>query len=317
MVKTYTTSTFSDVYRDDYDEDKSFQRVLFNSNRALQARELTQLQTIIQTGIERFGKNIFKEGASVSPGGLSINRGYRFIKLNTAINPLPSDPTSLVGTSFVGQVSGVIVKVIEVVIAAGSDPATLYVQYTSTLNATSGTSTISVTPGEELVQSEGSTRLITQTTNTKLDPAFGFGTKISVGEADFFTQGFFVHAPQQELIISKYTSSVDAVVGFLVTQDIVTSEDDETLFDNQGSLPNQTAPGADRYRIKLTLTTEALVPSNRTFVYVANVTNSIISERVTGYDQYNKINDLMAVRTNDESGDYTVSPFFIRFEDSA
>jgi hypothetical protein len=102
-----------------------------------------------------------------------------------------------------------------------------------------------------------------------------------------------------------------------VTQDIVTSEDDETLFDNQGSLPNQTAPGADRYRIKLTLTTEALVPSNRTFVYVANVTNSIISDRVTGYDQYNKINDLMAIRTNDESGDYTVSPFFIRFEDSA
>ena len=58
MVKTYTTSTFSDVYKDDYDEDKSFQRILFNSNKALQARELTQLQTIIQTEIERFGKNL-------------------------------------------------------------------------------------------------------------------------------------------------------------------------------------------------------------------------------------------------------------------
>ena len=69
MVKTFTTNTFANVYKDDYDEDKSFQRILFNNKRALQARELTQLQTIIQEGVNRFGKNIFKEGAAVSAGG--------------------------------------------------------------------------------------------------------------------------------------------------------------------------------------------------------------------------------------------------------
>mgnify|MGYP000477628967 FL=1 len=35
-------------YYDDYDEDKKFQRVLFKPAVALQARELTQLQTILQ-----------------------------------------------------------------------------------------------------------------------------------------------------------------------------------------------------------------------------------------------------------------------------
>ena len=73
MVKTFTTNTFANVYSDDYDEDKSFQRILFNNKKALQARELTQLQTIIQEGINRFGKNIFKEGAAVSAGGVAIN----------------------------------------------------------------------------------------------------------------------------------------------------------------------------------------------------------------------------------------------------
>mgnify|MGYP001261703742 CR=1 FL=1 len=122
---------------------------------------------------------------------------------------------------------------------------------------------------------------------------------------------------KQEIIISKYTNNITKVVGFQVVQDIVTVDDDNTLYDNQGSLPNQTAPGADRFRIRLVLTTQDLITSGQTFVYVANIVDSKIAERVTGLDQYNLVNDLMAVRTNDESGDYTVTPFFIRFEDSA
>jgi len=317
MVKTFTTNTFANVYRDDYDEDKSFQRILFNNKKALQARELTQLQTIIQEGVNRFGKNIFKEGAAVSAGGVAINNRYRFIKLDTSTNALPANSSSLVGKSFVGQTSGVTIKILEVVLASSPDPDTLYVQYTNTLSGTSSTETINISPSEELVENNGSTRLIVQTTNTAINPAYGFGTKFSSGNQDFFTQGFFVHAPQQEIILSKYTNDISKVVGFKVEQDIVTVDDDVTLYDNQGSVPNQTAPGADRFRIKLVLTTQDLITSGQTFVYVANVVNSKIAERVTGLDQYNLINDLMAVRTNDESGDYTVTPFFIRFEDSA
>ena len=42
-------------YYDDYDESKDYHRVLFKPAVALQARELTQAQTILQTQIERFG----------------------------------------------------------------------------------------------------------------------------------------------------------------------------------------------------------------------------------------------------------------------
>ena len=51
-----------DPYYDDFDEDKKFLRVLFKPGYAVQARELTQAQTIVQKQIERFGNHIFKIG---------------------------------------------------------------------------------------------------------------------------------------------------------------------------------------------------------------------------------------------------------------
>ena len=46
-------------YYDDFDEDKRFLRVLF-PGFAVQGRELTQLQTILQKQVSRFGDHIFK-----------------------------------------------------------------------------------------------------------------------------------------------------------------------------------------------------------------------------------------------------------------
>ena len=49
-------------YYDDFDEDKKFLRMLFKPGYAVQARELTQLQTILQKQVERFGNHIFQNG---------------------------------------------------------------------------------------------------------------------------------------------------------------------------------------------------------------------------------------------------------------
>ena len=46
---TVATTNFNvSPYYDDYDEDKGFLRVLFRPAYSIQARELTQLQTILQ-----------------------------------------------------------------------------------------------------------------------------------------------------------------------------------------------------------------------------------------------------------------------------
>jgi hypothetical protein len=50
-------------YYDDYDQEKQFYRILFRPGRAVQARELTQIQTSLQKQIERFGQGIYKDGS--------------------------------------------------------------------------------------------------------------------------------------------------------------------------------------------------------------------------------------------------------------
>jgi len=94
MASTLTTNAFRTTYEDDFADSSGYHKILFNAGRALQARELTQLQTILQNQIQRFGDNIFKEGAVVKPGGANINPKYEFIKLDTSTNVLPADTDS-------------------------------------------------------------------------------------------------------------------------------------------------------------------------------------------------------------------------------
>ncbi|MDC6463664.1 DUF4815 domain-containing protein [bacterium] len=307
MPTTFTSNVFSSTYKDDFDSSDNFHRILFNSGRALQARELTQMQTIIQEEVERFGRNIFTEGASVNPGGPSINNSYPFVKLATT----PTDGPALVGTELTGAVSTVKARVLEYVAPVGSDPATIYVQYTNTSGGTNGASAVTFNAGESLGAAAGSV----QTNNTVDDPAVGFGCKIHNDAGDFFVRGHFVRANSQGLIISKYSKSPTTTVGFKVLEDIITATDDNSLYDNQGTTPNITSPGADRYRIRLELTTQTLVdaliaggtPTN--FMYYCRVLDGLIVDQVRGTDNYSKINDLLATRTKEESGNYIAKRF--------
>ena len=51
MATNLSNVTFSNVYKDDFADSDNYHRILFNSGKALQARELTQMQTIIQKEI--------------------------------------------------------------------------------------------------------------------------------------------------------------------------------------------------------------------------------------------------------------------------
>ena len=321
MSTTFNKSTFATTYKDDFDSADNFHRILFNSGRALQARELTQMQTIIQEEIARFGRNIFKEGAAVNPGGPSVDRHAEFVKLDTSDseNALPADTSTLLGLEFTGATSSVKARVIRVETASGSDPATIYVQYTDTnTSGLAGSAPVRFSAGEVLnAGGGGGQQLQVQTTNTVANPATGQGTILHVSGGDFFVRGHFVFAAQQSLVISKYTSTGTATVGFTIAEDIVTSGDDTSLFDNQGATPNTASPGADRYRIRLTLVNKTSVTASDNFVYFCDIVDGEIEEVVTGTEDYNKINDVLALRTKEESGNYVVRPFRVTFEDDS
>ena len=69
-------------YFDDYDAEKQFYRVMFKPGYAIQARELTQLQTMLQNRVESFGDNIFKEGSIVKGCNFTELDDLQFVKLN-------------------------------------------------------------------------------------------------------------------------------------------------------------------------------------------------------------------------------------------
>ena len=57
FTKVVPLATTVSPYYDDYNENKNYFKVLFRPGYAVQARELTQLQTMLQAQIERFGNH--------------------------------------------------------------------------------------------------------------------------------------------------------------------------------------------------------------------------------------------------------------------
>ena len=72
MATNLTKTTFLTQYNDDYRDSDHYHRILFNNGRALQARELTQSQTIIQKEVERLAKFVLTEGAIINNAGTCI-----------------------------------------------------------------------------------------------------------------------------------------------------------------------------------------------------------------------------------------------------
>ena len=75
-----------DPYYDDFDPSKNYHRILFKPGYAVQARELTQLQTILANQIEKFGNHIFKSGSPIVGGKISLDDKANYIILDSQYN---------------------------------------------------------------------------------------------------------------------------------------------------------------------------------------------------------------------------------------
>ena len=327
MPLDYTSNTFSEVYKDDYSDSAGFHRILFNSGRPLQARELTQLQTILQRQIQRFADNVFLDGAAVGSSGAGVQKAAYVI-----IEHLPSGHTAkeYEGVTLVGpantETSGLRFHVVHAEEATDDgDFPTLYGYYLSANQSTISQPTqavaLSYNEAEELVdlrsltglpEALASVTVRTQPGSSTIEST-GYGLLFGVKRATFWTQGHFVFAPEQLIVISKYDIISDVDVGFEVAQDIVTESDDESLYDNQGAVPNLSSPGAHRYRIRLILTERGAAPDPYNFVYFASVRDGKIAQIKGGSDSYNQIEKRMAVRHFDTHGDFIVNPFDLRY----
>ena len=137
-------------YYDDYDPAKNFYRVLFRPGVAVQARELNQLQSILQNQIERFGDNIFKRGTIVEGCNLVTHPIVPYVK----VKDVETDGTQINVNAYEGltvrnssNVTAYIVKTAAGFESRAPDLNTLFVKYNSS-GVNSETSTFAA--GENL-----------------------------------------------------------------------------------------------------------------------------------------------------------------------
>jgi len=73
-------------YFDDFEDNKNFHQVLYKAALPVQARELTQEQSILRNQIKKFGDHVFQNGSKVTGGELVLNLEYEYVKLQAQYN---------------------------------------------------------------------------------------------------------------------------------------------------------------------------------------------------------------------------------------
>lgn len=296
-------------YFDDFDAEKNFYKVLFRPGVAVQTRELNQLQSILQDQVTKFGNNIFKEGSMVIPGNVRYNDKYSYVKL-TSKSLGSNDLTYLEGKEIcTGPLgTGVTAYVIKAIAAENSDPDTLIVLYTAGDEAENAGGGKAFTPGQTLyVLNELNLSVVLQ---NGLD-AIGRSALANIQAGVYFLGGYFVSVPTQNLVIQKYVNAITDIsykAGLIYTESVVTAEDDATLYDNATNTSNYTAPGAHRYQITAEFVKYGLDETPENFFELLRIEYGSIQKLIKS-SQYNIIEETLARRTYDESGNYTVDPF--------
>ena len=298
-------------YYDDFSEDKNFHKVLFRPAYAVQARELTQLQTILQNQVQRFGQHIFKEGSQVIPGEVTLFNAYDYVKLSSFST---SAVSSLEDILLTGGTSGVVGLVVNSQVATTTTAATLFITYTK---AGTDNSAQVFTDGETLTgtnSSNISVSAVVGVSGTVLPittDATGKGSSVKVEEGVYFVDGLFVKNTEQTLVLEAYDRTPSYRVGFTITESFITPEEDTALKDNATGSSNVNAPGAHRYKVSLTLAKLSLTSTeDSSFVELMKVNYGIVETKVIK-TEYNILEDTFARRTYDESGNYITKPFDI------
>ena len=303
-------------YYDDFDSNKNFYKVLFNPGRPIQARELTTLQSILQNQIESFGSNIFKEGSVVIPGNIAYDGQFYAVKLNPTNFGVDISLyiNNYIGKKIVGQISGTtaIIQYISFPDSINVEDLTLYVKY---LDSDNNFEFNPFEDGESLIAEDnvtyGNTTINAGTAFASLISlnATSIGSAASIGDGVYFIRGYFANVSKQTIILDNYTNNPSYRVGLKIDELIISANDDNSLSDNAKGFTNYAAPGADRFKINLTLTKKLLSDINDTdFVELLRVQDGKI-KKIETKSQFNIIRDYLAERTYDESGDYAVTQF--------
>jgi hypothetical protein len=306
-----TTLFNYDPYFDDFDEDKNFMRVLFRPGYSVQARELTQIQTILQNQIEKFGNHIFKSGSPIVGGKISLDDKANYITLNSQYDNQDIVPSDFLDKTIISYNSSKSVRAKVVAVDTTSANPILVVKYLS----------------GDVFSENDELKISGQNIFASLRSANAVGRSYiaSVQEGVYYFKGQFVKVVPQFLVVELFyrigynSTTINSLpsykIGIEFDDTIIDEVDDTSLLDPAQGAFNYQAPGANRYQIQTTLAKRTLDSADESsFFEVIRLVDGVKTKEID-YPIYSEIEKTLARRTYDESGNYTVDPFVISLEE--
>jgi|694.fasta_scaffold04465_2 hypothetical protein len=313
-------------YFDDYNELKNYHRIMFRPSVAVQARELTQSQTILQNQIERFGNWAFKSGDIVEGCIITDIPVLPYVRLadfasNGSANSVALNVVDLINTVATSVTSNLKAQVLFANAGFSTsypDNNILYLKYLNTGTGGEALYSNSDLLTFEQVTTSGNVAIANVYTFANTTPGqntTGNSHGISVSDGIIFINGAFVRVSNSTfgLVNNFGTYAGNNVVAFDLNETIVTENQDTSLLDNALGYTNENAPGA--HRLKCVPTLISIDPSeitgNNTINPIAIYNFGALVKKDTQNKLYSTIGDIVATRTYEESGNYVVNPFAV------
>lgn len=296
-------------YFDDFDKTKQFYKILFRPGVAVQTREVNQLQSILQDQITKFGDHMFKEGSMVIPGQVNYNDKLNYLKV-ASVNLGSLSLTDLEDT-FISNTTdgtGIRAQVLKAIPATSTDPITLVLLYTQSNQNIDGTADVTFAANSTLYLLDDTTKTITVAGGSGIS-----GRTVAAGlqSGVYYLAGHFVNVESSILSVKTYADTVSDInvrIGIQYTEEIITADDDSSLYDNATGSPNAAAPGAHRYKITTEFVQVGLDETPVNFFELLRVEEGVL-QSIINASQYNILEETLARRTYDESGNYVVDDF--------
>lgn len=318
-ISAYTTNYHDDVNTIDTTGltplEKNYLRILFQPGRTIQARELNQTQSLIQAQIDRVGQSLFKANTPIVGGRCQIDTDIYYIDITIDNENVESfsvwvnNLEELVVTQSGSELSAVIVKVEgKDSIDDDSKAYRIFIKYKS--NNINGSDENEIEFSSAQINLEYPL-LRGSITATIYGTFSGKAVAARLEPGFYFVKGCAAQALEQYFIY-PLSEGEELFTGFAVlkvSEKIITTKEDESLLDNAAGSLNYAGIGADRYQILLSLSLVEDIEEDKEYVRILDINDSQVIKEEDGFDNTTIFEDILAIRTSEESGDYVLDPF--------
>ena len=324
------TDLSSTPYWDDYNEDKQYYKTLFVPKRAVQVREVNQIQTAQQEQVRRHADHVFKDGSVVSGCNITYDIDVNFVRVRTWNNDNANTAFSTEDLNDFLVVSPTGLRAAVTManpgfVATYPDTNTLYIKYLNK-GRDQANNEVSVFGSAEqltvyspLQDKFGAldSGLVYNTINT-ITPGVdqqvvGKAYSVTVGDGVVYQKGYFVKVLPNTVLVRKYDRDVDGMlVGFETLEQIVTYLQDSTLID-PADTSNRNGIGADRLKLTPILVAKHRndITSNDDFFPIIEFGEEEVPVKQNSDPEYAKLGDMMAREQFETHGDFFIKPFVV------